>query len=113
MNGDHTEDNLLIVRAFAEPDATAARMTGLDGRSGEWVAEVDGVDRTVRVPWLGPVTSSESRPTSTDRPPAVWSVRLQRSLRTDERTASRGSRNCPHHHPHGPQAPRLLPPRAA
>lgn len=56
MNGDHTEDNLLIVRAFAEPDATAARMTGLDGRSGEWVAEVDGVDRTVRVPWLGPVT---------------------------------------------------------
>ncbi|NKR25085.1 DUF2470 domain-containing protein [Rhodococcus hoagii] len=60
MNGDHTEDNLLIVRAFAEPDATAARMTGLDGRSGEWVAEVDGVDRTVRVPWLGPVTDRAS-----------------------------------------------------
>lgn len=60
MNGDHTEDNLLIVRAFAEPDATAARMTGLDGQSGEWVAEVDGVDRTVRVPWLGPVTDRAS-----------------------------------------------------
>lgn len=60
MNGDHTEDNLLIVRAFAEPGATAARMTGLDGRSGEWVAEVDGVDRTVRVPWLGPVTDRAS-----------------------------------------------------
>ncbi|MFC9516500.1 DUF2470 domain-containing protein [Nocardiaceae bacterium NPDC056970] len=60
MNGDHAEDNLLIVRAYAEPDATAARMTGLDGESGEWVAEVDGAERTVRVPWLGPVTDRAS-----------------------------------------------------
>lgn len=60
MNGDHTDDNLLIVRTFAEPNATAARMTGLDGESGEWVADVDGVERTVRVPWLGPVTDRAS-----------------------------------------------------
>ncbi|RVW08160.1 DUF2470 domain-containing protein [Prescottella agglutinans] len=60
MNGDHAADNLLIVRAFAEPAATGARMTGLDGESGEWVAEVDGSERTVRVPWLGPVTDRAS-----------------------------------------------------
>ena len=60
MNGDHAADNLLIVRAFAEPAATTARMTGLDGACGEWVAELDGTERTVRVPWLGPVTDRAS-----------------------------------------------------
>ncbi|PTR22862.1 uncharacterized protein DUF2470 [Rhodococcus sp. OK519] len=60
MNGDHTEDNLLIVRAFAQPNASAARMTGLDGDAGEWVADVDGAERTVHVPWLGPVTDRAS-----------------------------------------------------
>ena len=60
MNGDHTADNLLIVRAYAEPTATSARMTGLDGECGEWIAEVDGTERTVRVPWLGPVTDRAS-----------------------------------------------------
>ncbi|SDE20490.1 DUF2470 domain-containing protein [Rhodococcus tukisamuensis] len=60
MNGDHTADNLLIVRAFGEPSATAARMTGLDTEAGEWAAEVDGAETTVRVPWLGPVTDRGS-----------------------------------------------------
>ncbi|MFD4468301.1 DUF2470 domain-containing protein [Rhodococcus sp. NPDC058505] len=60
MNGDHATDNLAIVRAFAEPDATAARMTGLDTTAGEWVATVDGTERPVRVPWLGPVTDRAS-----------------------------------------------------
>ncbi len=60
MNGDHADDNLTIVRAFAEPDAAAARMTGLDTEAGEWVATVDGVERTVRVPWLGAVTDRAS-----------------------------------------------------
>ncbi|MFD4182229.1 DUF2470 domain-containing protein [Rhodococcus sp. NPDC058514] len=60
MNGDHAADNLLIVRAFAEPSATAARMTGLDTEAGEWAAEVDGAERSVRVPWLGPVTDRAS-----------------------------------------------------
>ncbi|WP_430331760.1 DUF2470 domain-containing protein [Rhodococcus sp. ACT016] len=60
MNGDHADDNLLIVRAFAEPAANAARMTGLDSEFGEWVAEVDGSEQVARVPWLGPVTDRAS-----------------------------------------------------
>ncbi|MDH6281604.1 DUF2470 domain-containing protein [Prescottella agglutinans] len=60
MNDDHADDNLLIVRAFAEPAATSARMTGLDSESGEWVADVDGTERAVRVRWLGPATDRAS-----------------------------------------------------
>ncbi|WEG08716.1 DUF2470 domain-containing protein [Microbacterium horticulturae] len=58
MNGDHTDDNLLIVRAFGEPDAVSARMIGLDGEAGEWEATgVDAAATTVRVPWPGgPIT---------------------------------------------------------
>lgn len=55
MNDDHTEDSLVIVRAFAQPSATAATMTGLDTEAGEWSADVDGETVSVRVPWLGPV----------------------------------------------------------
>lgn len=55
MNGDHTADSLAIVRAFAEPSATSATMTGLDAAGGTWDAEVDGRTRTVTVPWRGPV----------------------------------------------------------
>ena len=51
MNGDHTDDSLVIVRAFAEPRATSATMTGLDADGGEWAATVDGGTVTVRVPW--------------------------------------------------------------
>ncbi|MDG3014379.1 DUF2470 domain-containing protein [Speluncibacter jeojiensis] len=60
MNDDHTGDNLHIVRAFAEPAATDARMTGLDTEAGEWTATVDGVVKTVRVPWIGQVTDRPS-----------------------------------------------------
>jgi hypothetical protein len=60
MNGDHAADNLAIVRAFAEPTATAARMTDLDTEAGEWAATVDGAERTVRVPWPGQVTDRAS-----------------------------------------------------
>ncbi|UYP17412.1 DUF2470 domain-containing protein [Rhodococcus sp. Z13] len=56
MNDDHADDSLLIVRAFAEPGATRARMTGVDSESGEWTVEIDGRDRTVRIPWIEPVT---------------------------------------------------------
>ena len=55
MNDDHTDDSLVIVRGFAEPRATMATMTGLDAEAGEWSAHVDGEERLVRVPWLGPV----------------------------------------------------------
>jgi hypothetical protein len=60
MNGDHADDNLMIVRAYAEPAATSATMTGLDTEAGEWLAVVDGNERTVRVPWLGTVTDRAS-----------------------------------------------------
>jgi len=55
MNDDHTDDSLAIVRAFAEPAASAATMTDVDASGGTWDVEVDGVSRTVVVPWLGPV----------------------------------------------------------
>lgn len=55
MNDDHTDDSLVIVRGFAEPQATAATMTGLDTEAGEWSAEVAGEEVPVRIAWLGPV----------------------------------------------------------
>lgn len=56
MNGDHTDDSLVIVRAFAVPEATAATMTGFDAAGGDWHAIVDGADRPVRVAWTEPAT---------------------------------------------------------
>lgn len=52
MNTDHEEDNLVIVRAFGAPAATAAVMTGLDGDGGDWdVREGTDTVRTLRVSW--------------------------------------------------------------
>ncbi|MFL1378875.1 DUF2470 domain-containing protein [Nocardiopsis protaetiae] len=57
MNGDHPEDTLIICRALGgHPDATAARMTGLDGEAGEYAVTVDGAEHTVRIPWARPLT---------------------------------------------------------
>ncbi|WP_224769291.1 DUF2470 domain-containing protein [Nocardioides ochotonae] len=57
MNDDHTEDNLLIVRAFALPEASAAVMTGADGDSGHFRATTPAGEQDVRVPWPGaPIT---------------------------------------------------------
>lgn len=55
MNDDHTGDSLAIVRAFAEPDATSAVMTGFDGETSLWEAMVGGESRSVTIPWPGPV----------------------------------------------------------
>ncbi|SDG53430.1 DUF2470 domain-containing protein [Microbacterium pygmaeum] len=55
MNGHHTDDNLLITRAFA-PDAaiTSATMVGFDGDGGRWSARLaSGVEQIVDVPWPG------------------------------------------------------------
>lgn len=60
MNDDHADDNLLIVRAFAEPAATAARMIGLDTESGQWQLTTGGGEKIVRVPWLEPVADRAS-----------------------------------------------------
>ena len=51
MNDDHADDSLVIVRGFAEPDATSATMTGRDEEAGEWSADVNGTDVAVRIPW--------------------------------------------------------------
>lgn len=56
MNGDHTDDNLLIARAFAEPsdsEITDAVMTGFDGDGGVWEVTRDGAVAELRVPWPG------------------------------------------------------------
>ncbi|MGO1316801.1 MAG: DUF2470 domain-containing protein [Cellulomonadaceae bacterium] len=58
MNHEHRDDNALIVRAFVDPSAESATMTGFDGNGGEWsVLTGDGSTVSARVPWLGgPIT---------------------------------------------------------
>ncbi|MBT2474509.1 DUF2470 domain-containing protein [Microbacterium sp. ISL-103] len=54
MNGDHTDDNLLIARAFspaAEGEITDAVMTGLDGDGGVWEVTRAGAASELRVAW--------------------------------------------------------------
>ena len=51
MNGDHPEDNLLIVRAFGCPEATGSTMTGLDNTAGVWRVEDASGEHEVRVEW--------------------------------------------------------------
>ncbi|REJ05326.1 DUF2470 domain-containing protein [Microbacterium bovistercoris] len=59
MNGDHSDDNLIIVRAFGVPEATGAAMIGLDGTGGRWQADVPGGSREVTVAW--PIEIAERR----------------------------------------------------
>lgn len=56
MNGDHSDDNLLIARAFASASdltITDAVMTDLDGEGGVWQITRAGVAEELRVPWPG------------------------------------------------------------
>jgi len=55
MNADHSEDNLLIARAFSPvADAILSEMTTFDGDGGQWrVVTADGDEHIVRVPWPG------------------------------------------------------------
>lgn len=56
MNGDHTDDNLLIARAFSAADGaaiTASVMTGFDGDGGVWDVTRDGVTSELKVAWPG------------------------------------------------------------
>lgn len=60
MNSDHTDDNLVIMRANGVPNAAQATMTALDAQGGTWrVVTADGTsdDHTtdVRIPWTIPV----------------------------------------------------------
>ena len=56
MNNDHPEDNLLIVRAFATRDATAAVMTDLDHLGGTWTYEAGDAEAQLTVPWSGGIS---------------------------------------------------------
>ena len=57
MNDDHTDDSLLIARAFGYPDATRSVMTGLDTVGGEWRVTDPSGEHTLRVPWpSGPIS---------------------------------------------------------
>ncbi|WP_437385474.1 DUF2470 domain-containing protein [Plantibacter flavus] len=57
MNGDHPDDNALIVQAFLEPSATGATMTALDADGGDWAWQVEGVPAAGRVAWpAGPIS---------------------------------------------------------
>lgn len=51
MNGDHTDDNVLIAQAFGDPDAETSQMVGLDENEGTWVFTVAGDQRLLDVPW--------------------------------------------------------------
>lgn len=56
MNVDHTDDNLLIARAFAtasDPQVTHAVMTDVDGDGGAWLITRAGIPEELRVPWPG------------------------------------------------------------
>ncbi|MGH3689457.1 MAG: DUF2470 domain-containing protein [Microbacterium sp.] len=56
MNGDHTDDNILIARAFAEPadaEITGSVMTGFDGDGGVWEITRGGTVTELHVPWPG------------------------------------------------------------
>lgn len=56
MNGDHTDDNLLIAQAFAtasDMKITDATMTDLDGDGGIWQLTRAGIAEELRVPWPG------------------------------------------------------------
>ncbi|WP_345994183.1 biliverdin-producing heme oxygenase [Leucobacter chromiiresistens] len=53
MNGDHTDDNLLIARAFGYPGATASAMVGVTEAAGLWrVTDADG-EHELSVAWPG------------------------------------------------------------
>lgn len=57
MNGDHPEDNLLIVRAFGNPEATGATMVGLDETAGVWRVDGPSGESELRVDWPnGPIS---------------------------------------------------------
>ncbi|MCB1029811.1 MAG: DUF2470 domain-containing protein [Acidimicrobiales bacterium] len=56
MNGDHPEDNLLIVRSLGGlPAATDAKMTSISPDGASFEAIVDGEPSSVLVPWSEPI----------------------------------------------------------
>ena len=56
MNSDHNDDNILIVRAFGDEDATAATMATLDKNGGTWIYSGDDFRRELTLPWTAPIS---------------------------------------------------------
>lgn len=59
MNSDHSDDNILIARAFgADPSPVMVAPTGFDGDGGSWlVTAAGGATTELTVPWPGgPIT---------------------------------------------------------
>lgn len=57
MNDDHPDDSLLICRTLGgRPDATAARMTGLDAEGADFEVTGDSGVGNVRLPWSTTLT---------------------------------------------------------
>ncbi len=78
MNGDHTDDNLLIARAFAPAgdEITDAVMTGLDGDAGVWDITRAGEVSELRVEWPGGAISE--RPAVRREVVALYDVACER-----------------------------------
>ncbi len=56
MNGDHAEDNLLIVRSLGGlPEASDARMVGISPAGAGFEGTVGGEPHAVVVPWSAPI----------------------------------------------------------
>lgn len=61
MNDDHTDDSLLIARAFGHPDAIAAVMTSLDARTATWqVSDATG-SHSLTLDWPGGEVTERSQ----------------------------------------------------
>jgi hypothetical protein len=56
MNADHPDDSLAIVRGNGAPEATSAKMTGIDGGAGIWLVTEQGSDREMRISWSAPIS---------------------------------------------------------
>lgn len=55
MNNDHSDDNVLIARAFSpRADVVDAEMVDFDGDAGRWrIVTARGTEEVLRVPWPG------------------------------------------------------------
>lgn len=55
MNSDHGADSILIARAQGFPQATSARMLGLDAQSGSWLVETADGPAELAIDWPIPI----------------------------------------------------------
>jgi len=106
MNGDHTEDNVLIAKAFGYPEATASMMTGVTPEAGLWRVTDAAGEHELSVPWPGGVISE--RPEIRREVVALYNAACDRlGVPRREEHAPRRPRHAADHHGHGsaPHAP--------